>query len=98
MNKDYLIKVTLAVYKVTGMFPNREPLRYQIRQRANEILAELLGKDKIYQAIRVKLQSDQNDEPGLPYWLMTLDFGLRQVKSALDWCESALKQYDKLEN
>ena len=44
-----------------------------------------------------KLQVDQKNEPGLPYWLMTLDFGLRQVKAALEWCESALKQYDKLE-
>lgn len=40
--KDYLIKLTLAVYKVTGLFPEKEPLKYQIRGMANEILAELI--------------------------------------------------------
>ncbi len=40
--KDYLIKLTLAVYKVTGLFPEKDPLKYQIREAANEILAELI--------------------------------------------------------
>jgi predicted HTH transcriptional regulator len=43
MEKDYLIKLTLAVYKVTELFPEKEPLRYQIREKANEILAELIS-------------------------------------------------------
>lgn len=68
------------------------------RKHVEEFRQTLLGKDKIYQSIKDKLQLNQKDEPGLPYWLMTLDFGLKQVKAALEWCESALKQYDKLEN
>ena len=67
------------------------------RKHVEEFQQMLIGKDKIYQTIKAKLQLDQKNEPGLPYWLMTLDFGLRQVKAALEWCESALKQYDKLE-
>lgn len=40
--KDYLIKLTLVVYKVTSLFPEKEPLKYQIREMANEILAEFI--------------------------------------------------------
>ncbi len=67
------------------------------RKHVEEFRQALLGKKKIYQAIQDNLQTEQKDEPGLPYWLMTLDFGLRQVKAALEWCESVLKQYDRLE-
>lgn len=67
------------------------------RKHVEEFQHMLLKKDKLYQAIKKKLQSEQKKDPGLPYWVMTLDFGIRQVKSALEWCESALKQYNKLE-
>ncbi len=40
MDKDYLIKLTLAVYRVTELFPVREPLKIDIRYRANQILAD----------------------------------------------------------
>lgn len=40
MDKDYLIKLTLAVYRVTELFPSREPLKINIRERANRILAD----------------------------------------------------------
>ncbi len=66
------------------------------RKHVEEFHQMLIGKDKIYQTIKDKLLLNQKNEPGLPYWLMTLDFGLSQVKAALEWCESALKQYDKL--
>ncbi len=67
------------------------------RKHVEEFRQMLLGKDKVYQVIKERMQLEQKNEPGLPYWQMSLDYGLRQVKSALEWCESALKQYDKLE-
>jgi PadR family transcriptional regulator, regulatory protein AphA len=60
------------------------------RKHIKEFHQMLIEKDKIYQSIRNKLQLDHKGQSGLPYWLMTLDFGLKQVKSALEWCESAL--------
>ncbi len=66
------------------------------RRHIQEFHQMLLEKDKIYQNIKNKLLLEKN-EPGFPYWLMTLDFGIKQLKSALEWCESSLKQYDKLE-
>jgi hypothetical protein len=43
LNKDDIIKLTLAVYQVTGLFPENEPLRHQIRQKANDILADFIS-------------------------------------------------------
>jgi PadR family transcriptional regulator, regulatory protein AphA len=65
------------------------------RKHVEEFQQTLLRKEKIYQSIKDTLQVDQKDEPGLPYWLMTIDFGLRQTKSALEWCASALKQLER---
>lgn len=67
------------------------------RQHVEEFYKTLLGKEKLYKTIKDKLQIEQKNEPGLPYWLMTLDFGLCQVKAALEWCVTTLKQYKKLE-
>jgi len=40
--KETLIKLTDELYRLTLLFPKKEPLRYQMRQLANEILAECL--------------------------------------------------------
>ena len=40
MNKDYFIKLTLAVYRVTELFPDGEPLKFSIKEKANQILAD----------------------------------------------------------
>jgi len=42
MDKDYLIKLTLGLYRVTELFPAREPLKFSIREKANQILADSL--------------------------------------------------------
>lgn len=67
------------------------------RKHVEEFQGVLNKKAKIYLSIKDKLQSEQKNDPGLPYWLMALDFGIRQVHAALEWCESTIKQYDNLE-
>lgn len=47
MDRDYLIKLCLAVYKVTDIFPKEEPLKFLIREKANQILADLLSRNKL---------------------------------------------------
>ena len=39
MDKDNLIELTNKVYKLTLLFPKKEPLRYKIREVADDILA-----------------------------------------------------------
>jgi len=45
MEKEYYIKVTTNLYRLTLLFPKKEPLRYKLREIADEILA-LLSKIK----------------------------------------------------
>ena len=40
MEKDYFIKVTLALYKVTELFSLNEPLRFSLREKAIDILTD----------------------------------------------------------
>jgi hypothetical protein len=42
-DKDHIIKLTLAVYKITDKFLPEEPLKFKIREKASEILAILFG-------------------------------------------------------
>lgn len=42
MNKEILIELTNKLYKMTLLFPKKEPLRYKIRKVANEILANFV--------------------------------------------------------
>ena len=42
IRRAYSIKLTLAVYKVTDLLPDKEPLKYKIRDKAGDILAKLI--------------------------------------------------------
>ena len=42
IKRDYSIKLTLAVYKVAGLLPDNEPLKYKIKDKAGDILAKLI--------------------------------------------------------
>ena len=41
MDRDYFIKLTSALYEVTELLPEEEPLRFDLRSRANKILIDL---------------------------------------------------------
>ena len=49
MEKDYLIEVTNKLYKLTFLFPKKEPLRYKMREVAGNILEKSL--------VRINLKS-----------------------------------------
>jgi DNA-binding HxlR family transcriptional regulator len=42
MEKDYLISLTKSLYQLTLLFPKKEPLRYKMRELADEILADFI--------------------------------------------------------
>jgi predicted HTH transcriptional regulator len=44
--KEKLIELTKRVYRLTLLFPKKEPLRYKIREIADEILANFLKETK----------------------------------------------------
>lgn len=41
MNKEYLTELTKNLYYLTLLFPKKEPLRYKMRELADDILADL---------------------------------------------------------
>jgi len=41
MDKEYFIKLTSDLYQLTLFFPKKEPLRYKMRELANNVLASL---------------------------------------------------------
>lgn len=43
MEKEYYLKLTLAVYRVTDLFPEKEALRPLIRETADKVLVDLLN-------------------------------------------------------
>jgi len=48
MDKTNLLKLTTNLYRLTLLFPKKEPLRYKIRELANDILANcvMVSKEK----------------------------------------------------
>jgi len=42
VNKEYLIQLTNNLYRLTLLFPKKEPLRYKMRELADEILSKCL--------------------------------------------------------
>ena len=91
MTRDYLIKLTVALYKVTDLFPEKEPLKYQIREKANQILAILLGENP---------QIDSSEKEQLLKNLTAL-FGYFKIAKTQNWVnnqnlEVLEKEYSKL--
>lgn len=52
MDKESCEKLVKAVYRVTELFPENEPLRNQIRETANQILADLICLNSKKQALQ----------------------------------------------
>ncbi|MEA3293173.1 MAG: DeoR family transcriptional regulator [Patescibacteria group bacterium] len=48
MDNNYFLKLCSAVYRITELFPKSEPLKFQIREMANKILADLIYSSPNY--------------------------------------------------
>lgn len=44
--RSHIIKLTVVLYKVSDLFPEKEPLKVLIRKKADEVLAGLILQDK----------------------------------------------------
>ena len=45
MDRNFLLKLTKEVYRLTLLFPKKEPLRYKMREMADKILAKAEAED-----------------------------------------------------
>ena len=65
LNKNYLLQVTNELYRITLLFPKKEPLRYKMRQLSNEVLANFvdLSQEKDFlKGIRIVEDSNHKIE------------------------------------
>jgi len=53
MDKDNLLELTNKVYKLTLLFPKKEPLRYKIREIADDILAHDSDSKKLQENLEI---------------------------------------------
>ncbi len=47
MEKGFLIEATKHLYQLTLLFPKKEPLRYKLREKANDLLDNYLLKERL---------------------------------------------------
>jgi len=74
MDKNFLLQITNELYRLTLLFPKKEPLRYKMREIGDEILAKCLTLD-------VKQEHNQHPE------LVNLDVldGFFEVAKSQNW-------------
>ncbi len=93
MEKASIIQLTKALYKVTRLFPKKEPLAYSMKKRGNLILSfliilsnkELLLKDEEIKTFKIKCE--RNIKLLLSYF---------KIAEAENWIDS--KNFEILEN
>ncbi len=49
-----------------------------------------------YRAIAGKLRDSHADDPRLPFWRLTLDYGIGSMQARIEWCDRALEELRRL--
>jgi PadR family transcriptional regulator, regulatory protein AphA len=66
------------------------------REHVSAFMEEHKKALKIYAAIAKRLRKDDADAPQLPYWLMTLNFGMHRSAAFVKWGRETLKELEKI--
>jgi DNA-binding PadR family transcriptional regulator len=53
---------------------------------------------KQYEQVEAWLNREKAENPSLPFWLITVDYGKRYSKFLLEWSEATLEKLSKMEN
>ena len=68
-------------------------LLVHVRRRREEFEADLAR----YKALEKELPEDQRNNPGLPYFLITLGKGLADADAGIRWCDETIKTLETLD-
>jgi PadR family transcriptional regulator, regulatory protein AphA len=83
---EFLLKVFFGVQAAPQVTINH---LVSFQQRTGQLLGMLTEIDK--------LATERNaQEPGFPYWHLTLEFGLAQLRASLEWSQRALEVLNRL--
>jgi len=100
MDKFFLIQLTTNLYRLTLLFPKKEPLRYKIRELADEILANFLRIMNQYEYTNTSSKKTENRSLQILEDLKILD-SFFEVAKAQNWVSPAetlklQQEYSKL--
>ena len=74
-------------------FGNLQPVeqaRAQVEDWNRREIADLAR----YESILRTLQREHSGSPGLPFWLMTVRYGMAQTRALIGWCEETMAVLD----
>jgi DNA-binding PadR family transcriptional regulator len=69
-----------------------DQVREQVAERRRGEVADLAR----YEAIERRLAREHATNPALPFWRMTLRYGMAQTKSLIGWCDETLAVLDEM--
>lgn len=100
MDKNFLIQLTTNLYHLTLLFPKKEPLRYKIRELADEILANFLRITNQYEYTNTSSKKTETGSLQILEDLKILD-SFFEVAKAQNWVSPAetlklQQEYSKL--
>jgi len=100
MDKFFLIQLTTNLYRLTLLFPKKEPLRYKIRELADEILANFLRITNQYEYTNISSKKTETGSLQILEDLKILD-SFFEVAKAQNWVSPAetlklQQEYSKL--
>lgn len=58
---------------------------------------QILERKLVLEKARKNLPKESQGNVGLPFWLMTVEFGIRRMQASIEWSEYALDNLSKLE-
>ena len=76
-------------------FGNLQPVKQVREQIAERRRIEEVDLDR-YDAIQRNLLKEHARNPALPFWLMTVRYGVAQTKALIGWCNETLAILDEL--
>ena len=94
-----------------GESPAPEPVRHELLLKiyfgescgpetcaklVRELQAEAESLLESYEAIHEMLQTKYREHAEMPYWRMTLRFGITRCEATRDWCKETLAELDTL--
>lgn len=83
---EFLLKLFFAV----GSGPEIAILQLRdFQQRNQKLLATLVEIEKL-------AEKQNKQHPGFPYWMLTLEYGLAQVRTALAWSDHAIEKLQSI--
>ena len=108
MNKENIIELTNKVYKLTLLFPKKEPLRYKIREVSNRILENSVNLENLNQPAQqddfLIFETEKNLEIISSYFEITKwqnwvsYFDILEIKEKYDKIKSDLLELKSVEN